>query len=360
MKLITKLVLMISLLSLGTLGAASLAYAQTPTRATPGGGVRGEVTAVGDSSLTISTPDNQTITVNVSAETRIRLTETRSEGNLADIAVGNFVGVRGPKNDDGSIAARLILVLPENPRNLDRVRGRVTAVDSDGLRLDTPNGEVKVLTSETTHIRIGQQPGNLSDINVDDPVLALGNKQGEGELVAQYLLVVTGQQVRQHTLRGEVIDIDPSAGTLSVQGGGQKEGVWTVQTNENTKYRIPGVDNPSLADIKVGNQVLVIGRKADGENTGIAWHIAVIPEQYKDSMVLGGEVTAVNGNSFTLNSLRGEFTVQTNADTQYRTRGDKEVSLADVTVGSKVLVAGKMVDGQPETILAKVVGLQKN
>jgi hypothetical protein len=90
--------------------------------------------------------------------------------------------------------------------------------------------------------------------------------------------VITPQQIRRHTLRGEVLSVDLSAGELTVQAMGQKAGVWTVTTTDQTRYRIPNVENPALADIEVGNQVVIVGRAAAGEKTGVAWGIAVIPQ----------------------------------------------------------------------------------
>lgn len=356
MKLITKLVLL-TLLTLTVLGVAPRVYAQNPAEG-PGGGVRGEVTAVSDSSLTITTLKDETLIINVTAETRIRLAETRSDGDLADIAVGNFVGARGLKNTDGSLTARAIVVLPENPRDLDRVRGQVSAIEGNVLVLDGPNGSVRVTTDDSTRVRVGQQPGSLTDINIDDHLLALGTKQGETDLLANYVVVVTAEQIKEHLLRGEVLSLDPAAGVLSVKGSGPKEETWTVQTTEDTKYRVPGVDNPSLADIAVGQQVLVVGRKTgDSDNSGVAWRIAVIPAEFKDSQRLGGKVTGLSGDTFTLSGPRGDFTVQTSAETRYRIRGGGDATFADITVGGKVLVVGQPVAGQDNTIAAQVVGI---
>lgn len=357
MKLIAKLTLTIILL-LASSAVTGVALAQSPIDAQRGG-IRGEVMAVSDSSLTISTPSSESITVNVTDETRIWLAETRHEGSLADIEVGNFIGVRGQKNDDGSIEARLILVLPLTPRNLDRLRGRVSAIEGEVIVLNTPDGLARVVTDENTRFRIGKQPGDLSDIKVDDPVLALGQKRDDGQLAARLVIVATAAQVRQHTLRGEVLTVDVAGGQLSVQGQGPKEAVWQVQTTENTKYRVPGVENAGLANINVGDHVLVVGRKTgDGENTGVAWGIAVIPDQFKDSRGVGGEVTGVGDTTFTLTGPRGQFTILTGADTRYRMPGRDGATFAAIEVGSKVRVIGQPVEDQDNTIQAQVVGIR--
>ncbi|RMF05716.1 MAG: hypothetical protein D6768_00715 [Chloroflexi bacterium] len=343
---------------------AGLAMAQEPN---PTGGqhrdrLLGEVTAVGDASLTISARNGQEITVNVTTDTKIRLVKERANGDLADIEVGNFVGVLGTKNDDGSVNARRIVVLPENPKNLDRVRGKVTAIEDSVIVVETKDGQSqRIATDDQTRFRKGKSKAELADIAVGDPLLAIGRKQDDGTLLARLVGVVTGQQLLQHTLRGQVLSVDADAGELTVEARGNKEGTWTVQTTGETKYRIRGVENPSLENIEVGNTVAIIGRKAkDADNTGVARVIAVIPDEFKDSIRVVGDVTAIEGTSFTLNSRRGSVTVLTTADTRYRTRGDAEVSFADISVGQKVLVIGppSNTDAGALTVTAKVVGIK--
>lgn len=274
----TKSVRVLILMMLAAFSVTGVAYAQEPPAVRPDA-MRGEVTAVGSTGFTLNTAAGDDVTVNVTADTRIWLAESRSEGSLNDVEVGNFAGVRGQANDDGSVTARGVLVLAQNPRNLDRARGKVIAIEGDMLVVENRAGEQqRIASDENTRVRIGRQPGNLADINLDDPLLALGNLQSDGSLQAKLVAVVTPQQIRQHTLRGDVLSVNVSSGELTVEAMGQKEGTWTVTTTDRTKYRIQGIENPSLADIEAGNRVAIVGRAAAGEKTGVAWGIAVIPQ----------------------------------------------------------------------------------
>lgn len=353
------------LIILTLMGSTTAAFAQEnqPEPNRPGG-LRGEVAAVGDSSLTVTPPDGQNVTVHVSDETRIRLAESQSQGNLEDIEPGNFVGVRGPKNDDGSINARFILVLPQNPRDLARTHGKVTAIDGAIITIENRDGESQeITTDDQTRIRIGKEKGTLEDIEVGDPLAAAGVKKDDGTFVARLIIIATGDQIRKHTLRGEVLEVNLDDETLTVQGKGDEEKVWLVKTTDATQYRVPGVDEAGLDDIEVGNHVLIAGQKdQDSENSGVARVIAVIPAGGRDGLRLRGEVTAVDesNQTFRLDTRRGEFIILTDGSTRYLTRGDEEVSFDDIGVGSKVLVAGQKVEDQDNTVLAKLVGLKPN
>lgn len=49
----------------------------------------------------------------------------------------------------------------------------------------------------------------------------------------------------------------------------------------------------------------------------------------------------------------------TDGNTQFRTRGDQDVSFENIKVGIKVLVIGKPKDSE-NTVLAQVVGIQRS
>ena len=360
MKAIVKRV-MIAVVALMVLGSTSVAFAQGPADGRQGIGFRGEVTFVGSSSITVLTRNDESITVSVTDQTNIRLPIDRSEGTLDDIETGNFVGVRGTKNDDGSINARLILVLPQAPRDMPQVRGKVTVIEGGTFVVENRDGDSqRVDTNENTHFRVGKQKAESSDIGVGDLILALGSEQDDGGFLAHLVNVVTGDRLKKHTLRGNVLSVNVEAGTLTVEAIGQKEGTWTVETSEDTKYRMRGVDNPTLADVQVGDQVGIVGKQsAGGDKSGVARMIAVIPEEFHNSIRRVGEVTEISGTSVEINTPRGEITVLTDESTEYRTRGDQDVSFDDVTIGVKVLVIGKLTDAE-KTILAQVVGIQQS
>lgn len=150
-----------------------------------GRGAENEVTAVGDNSLTIQTRSGDSITVNVTDETRIMLAATRSEGSLSDIQVGYTVRVFGRKNDDGSIDARQIVALPGS----DRVVGRVRAVDGATISVNGSDGQATIVTDADTRFRLGREAASLSDVRADKFIIAFGEKQADGSLSARLVII---------------------------------------------------------------------------------------------------------------------------------------------------------------------------
>ncbi|MEJ2210392.1 MAG: hypothetical protein P8129_15345, partial [Anaerolineae bacterium] len=63
--------------------------------------------------------------------------------------------------------------------------------------------------------------------------------------------------VAQRGLRGEVTAIDLEAGTLTVETA---RGPVTVVTADETRYRLPGVEDPGLDDVQVGDRIVAAGR----------------------------------------------------------------------------------------------------
>jgi hypothetical protein len=363
MKSLTKLVIVV-MMALTVLGSTNVAFAQenVPIDVEAGRGARGKVTEVGADGLVITTPAGHNVAVQVNSQTKIWIVEDERQGDLSDIQVGNFVGVRGQREDD-SIEARIIIVLSEDPRNLAKVGGKVTAVKGKVIEVENRQGVHQITTDDNTRFRVGKkEEASLKDINEGDPVFAAGVKQDDGTFLARLVVLVTGEQLRRHTLRGEVLSVDPENRLLTVEARGQKEGVWTVNTTEETRYRVPGVQNPTLADINAEDHVLVVGRpNEDAEKSGTARLIAVIPERFRDAALVRGEVTGVNNGhqTFTLHTLRGDdITVLTDESTRYRTRDDQDVSFKDINKGTKVVVIGKRVEDQASTIQAKIVGIQ--
>lgn len=244
----------------------------------PGRGAGGKVTAVGDNSLTLENRAGETVTVNVTGETRIMIAETRSEGSMSDIDVGDNVRVMGRPNDDGVVEARGILVLPDG----DIAGGRVTAVDGNNITVENPeDGSVTIVTNADTQFRLGpDETGSLADVTVDKMVMAFGDLQEDGSLVARLVFI-------------------------HERGPG------------------PGPHGPGKG------------------------HAA-------------GEVTSIDGATFKLDPILRdiELTVLTDDSTEYRTRTGDEVSFEDIQVGSMVVVKGRPVEGQENTIQAEVVGIK--
>ena len=166
----------------------------------PPRGLRGEVTARGADSLTLLVRDDVSVQVNVGEDTKVWLVETESQGSLADIAVGDKVLVRGRRAESSdpeapAVDARLIAVAPDG----DETHGRVTAVEGgvitlatrqpDGPAEDPAAGEATVITDGDTRFRVGRQEGTLADVTEGKFVVAVGETQSDGSLLARLVIV---------------------------------------------------------------------------------------------------------------------------------------------------------------------------
>jgi hypothetical protein len=243
----------------------------------------------------------------------------------------------------------------EDPGRLARLGGEVIAVSDDGFTLKPlrrPNQRVTVVVTDDTRYRFpGVEDPSLADIEVGMFALVGGTWDDNDEtFVARGVGAASRDQIRRHAIRGEVTGVDLAAGTLTVDAG---EDEWTVHTTDDTRYRVPEVENPTLADVQVGARVVVAGRRDEGDDyAGTARLIAVVP---KDLVKGRGRVTAIEGNTLTIETWRGDYTVVTDEDTRYRARDIEEPSLADIQVGDVILVVG--FEQEEGVILARGIGI---
>jgi endonuclease YncB( thermonuclease family) len=114
----------------------------------------------------------------------------------------------------------------------------------------------------------------------------------------------------------------------------------TVLVNEETRYRMADVENPTLADFAADDEVLVVGQE-DEEGTLTARLVNAVPENRPQGRPAAGEITAIDGNEISLTLLRGQdITVLTGEETIFRVGDNNEATLADFAAGDKVAVFG--------------------
>ena len=133
--------------------------------------------------------------------------------------------------------------------------------------------------------------------------------------------------IRRPPLRGEVTAVDGR--TLSVNA---QRGAVTVLTDDRTRFRVPGTDAATLADVQVGDLIAMWGRR-ESEGALHARLILVIPE---GATVLRDEVAALEVDGFRLQTRR------------------EDPGLDDLLQGAWVLIGG--IQNQDETILTRIVG----
>ena len=161
------------------------------------GGPVGLVKAIDSSSLTLEVQDMASgagakqVTVSFTTDTKVRLVESAAQGSLSDIQVGSRVKVEGRPNQQNGFDAQAILVLPSG----DELAGKVVSVDGNIITLETRQGQVKITVSADTQYRKApgeQGAGSLADISQGKFLVAYGELQSDGTLVARLVMLNLG------------------------------------------------------------------------------------------------------------------------------------------------------------------------
>lgn len=277
-----------------------------------------------------------------------------SEPSIADIDIGDLIAARGQRIEDGDLLAEVVLVLPtEYARYTNIVRGRVLAVENLTLRVRTRLGESLVITDDETRFRIpGIEEPSITDISAGDPVLALGRPAEEGNLLARMVAVVTGPRLRRHTLRGLITEIRRD--TLAVA---TRRGQVQVATNDETVFRIPGVEDPGIDDLQARDLIVGLGHWSAEEELFMARAVALIPRWPSHLRFIRGEVTAIEDSTIVLETLQGEVRVLADENTNFRIPGVEAADLDDLRAGDRAgVLATRTEEG---ALLAKAVVVRK-
>ncbi len=427
MKHLTKLGMVIAVVAMLLLGSVVVVFGQRnvpPVGGIRPNGVRGQVTEITANSLTILAKDQQKVVLTVTAQTKVNLALSQSQGSLSDVKVGNLVQV-GRTKQAALGEAGIITVFPGNAE----AQGQVVAVNGQTISLKNPQGEQIVTTDGSTKFRSGMADATFADVVAGKGIAAFGDKQNDGSLKAT-LITVMAEMRDGGRVFGKVTNIDGTNGKLTLevpapmkakpqgQMRGQPgitptgrikpqgqpgitptgrikpqgqpgitptgrikpndlprngelkipnkpvpfSGTLTVSTNDKTKIMVAGKDVSTLADIKVGDTIFVQGQMiTQPERSMTAQLIQVAPVDFANGVRLNGEVTKIDGTTFILHTLKGaDVTILTDGATQYRAGRNSTTAFKDIQVGVKVMVIGKPVEGKADTIQAQVIGLGLN
>ncbi|TEU12763.1 MAG: hypothetical protein E3J21_20250 [Anaerolineales bacterium] len=226
--------------------------------------VQGTVSDIEDTTLVLDTLQGEK---QVTTDEAIFWAPDVENPSLADVQVGDQVVALGRTDEDGNLAAKLVAIASAEELREHAVRGRVTAVEGQTLIITTREGEKEVVTTSETYFHVPnvEEPG-LEDIEVGRIITALGQKNDDGTFTGQIVAVVRARPrrkiiVRRNMVRGDVTAIGDM--TLTVE---TRQGKKTILIVENTRFRIPGVEDPSLEDIKEGDRIIALGRRnEDGD-----------------------------------------------------------------------------------------------
>ena len=184
--------------------AASMAFAQAP----PGGPpvrVRGTVDKVDGNTVMLKLTNGQDATMKTSDNTRVgglvKIT-------IADVNIGNYVGVSSMPQTDGSLKAISIHIFPDAQRGVQEGHGpwdnrpgavmtnasvdtKVAGKDGDTLVLKYKDGEQKVLVgSDAVIVRV--VPGDKSELVPGAKIWSVARKEADGSFTPLAIYVGRG------------------------------------------------------------------------------------------------------------------------------------------------------------------------
>lgn len=136
------------------------------------------ISAINGSSLSLQTEDGWTRTITVGSSTTI--TKAGETIALGDLAVGDQIGLRQDRADDGTYTITAIVVV------LPAIGGEVTAVADNTITVTGKDGTTGTIhvDGDTTYEVDGTTGQALSDIEVGDFVIAEGSLRTDGSLDA--------------------------------------------------------------------------------------------------------------------------------------------------------------------------------
>jgi RNase P/RNase MRP subunit p29 len=240
--------------------------------------VRGTVTAVEGAEISIETAAGEADSLLITDDTTLWL-PGEPPTTTVELEVGDPVlafGRRATSGGSEALEVRLVVVASDEELPKVHIRGRAVAVTQQTLVVGTGRRERAITVAPHTRFwSPGGRIESLRDVRPGDQILALGQPTELGQWIGGLVAVVGGQPQQQRGVQGEVTAIDLAAGTLVVQTP-RGEAI-TVLTADETRYRIPGVDDPGLPDLKVGDRIQAVGRFDPEADLFLARGIGVLP-----------------------------------------------------------------------------------
>ena len=137
----------------------------------------GEVTAVGESTITVKGKGSETRVITVTDATVYQL--GKAPGSKADVKVGVKVAAQGTESGDTFTAITVRVSLPD-------VTGEVSAKTADSITIKHRDGTTTVVhvSAKTTYQKKDKDPATLADIAVGDRVAAEGLLRADGSMDA--------------------------------------------------------------------------------------------------------------------------------------------------------------------------------
>lgn len=294
-----------------------------------GAAVYGLIDSIDGDTLVLATPIGA-VTVLTDANTRFRIPDVEAP-DINDLAVGDSVAAGGWW-EQGSGTFRAFGVARLASDRTFPLSGELTDVNDRVLTVETPHGSATVRAGDDTVYRVrGVEDPGPDDLTAGMKVIVKGTLNTDGTLLAQ-VVAVLWVGPRPARLRGEVLAVDGD--TFTIRTARRRE--ITILTDEETDFRVPDVENPSIDDLGAGDRVACTGTVED-DGAARATLVVVLPDEVAR---LTGQVAAIEGRTLVLDTAGGRVGVTTDGDTLFRIPGVEEPGLDDIDVGDRVVAVG--------------------
>ncbi len=212
------------------------------------------------------------------------------------------------------------------------LRGRVLSVEETAIQVQTRQGQVTLITEETTRFRLAGRPqASLQDLEPGMRLLARGMWEDGDRFQARLVIARPSRPLR---LQGKITSVAEETLTLET-----RRGTITVTVGEATEFLVPGIATPGLEDLSPGDRILVQGYRA-GKKAVQARQIALVWDDEGRRGAIRGRLIAVEGDTLRLQAQWIELRFQTDEQTRLHLRGIESPSLADLMPGQMLLVQG--------------------
>ena len=220
------------------------------------------------------------------------------------------------------------------------VRGEVIAIAPPALTVQTTDGPIVVTTGESTRFRIrGVDDPSLEDVQVGDQVICVGRRSVDG---FHAFVVVVKSETSPILIAGQVISVEGNGITIDTPTGGSV----LIRTDAETRFRLPGVEEPGPDDIEIGSLIGAAGR---WEEEGV-FHASFVfvPRMVERRGRVTGEVVGIEGDTLTIRTSGGrQARLFTDEATAIHALGIEEATLADVHIGDRVTAEVRLEEGKP-------------
>jgi hypothetical protein len=155
-------------------------------------GAFGIVSAVNDSSVTVSGPRGASRTLAIGNETRVIVVGILN-ATVRDIEPGDKILVLGLKDNAGSMEPRALIAAPADFTRANVIVGKIESASGQSLSLQTRAGTLTVALDGNTQIYTqALQTAQASDLTAGGYVIVLGQAKGAGAFAAQLVLARMG------------------------------------------------------------------------------------------------------------------------------------------------------------------------